>query len=190
MSRDRGRARPEAAERAAEDALLAELAGIYAEVDARFAGWSCEASTTCCRFGLTGREPYVTELELLAVRRAIARSGRRISIDEGPRARSAERGADRAGRGRGRRALPVAGGSSPEGRDEGRCPLLGVDGRCTIYASRPFGCRTFFCDAAVAGDPVSQRDINAFVARIRAIAARLGPGADEGRPLVRALRGR
>ena len=30
------------------------------------------------------------------------------------------------------------------------CPLLSADGRCRIYASRPFGCRTFFCDDAEA----------------------------------------
>jgi len=169
------RPRPGAIDRSVEDALLAELAAILAEVDARFAGWTCDASTTCCRFGLTGREPYVTAVELLAVRRAVARSGRKLDL-------GGSRPAVAPARARGRRALPVA-----EEVDERRCPLLGSDGRCTIYASRPFGCRTFFCDRAIAGDPVTQRDINAFVARIRAVAAKLGPGAEEGRPLVRAL---
>lgn len=181
------RPRPGAADRAAEDALLAELAAIHAEVDARFAGWSCDASTTCCRFGLTGREPYVTGVELLAVRRAVARSGRKLDLGAGrpeaSRSTSAARSrSTSAARSRGRRALPVA-----EEVDERRCPLLGSDGRCTVYASRPFGCRTFFCDRAVAAGPVAQRDINTFVARIKAVAAKLGPGADEGRPLVRAL---
>lgn len=173
------RPRPGGSDRAAEDALLAELAAILAEVDARFAGWTCDASTTCCRFGLTGREPYVTEIELLAVRRAVARSGRKLDLGG---AGSGDVGRGASSRARGRRALPVA-----HEVDERRCPLLGADGRCTIYASRPFGCRTFFCDRAIPADPVTQRDINAFVARIRAVAARLGPGADEGRPLVRAL---
>lgn len=174
------RPRPGATDRAAEDALLAELAAIQAEVDARFAGWTCDASTTCCRFGLTGREPYVTAVELLAVRRAVARSGRKLDLGAGRGGDPSRSGAT--SRSRGRRVLPVA-----EEVDERRCPLLGADDRCTIYASRPFGCRTFFCDRAIAGDPVTQRDINAFVARIRAVAAKLGPGADEGRPLVRAL---
>ena len=31
---------------------------------------------------------------------------------------------------------------------DGSCPLLGPDGRCTIYDSRPFACRTHFCEAA------------------------------------------
>jgi Fe-S-cluster containining protein len=170
--------------RAEEDVLVAELAAILRDVDARFAGWTCEASTTCCRFGVTGREPYVTELELLAVRRAIARSGRRLDLGDARGSRAAARGA----RSRGRRSLPVADTvDAARARDEGRCPLLGADGRCTIYASRPLGCRTFFCDRATPGDPVSQREINGFVARIRAVAVRHGPGADEGRPLVRAL---
>jgi uncharacterized protein len=33
-------------------------------------------------------------------------------------------------------------------REDGACPCLGKDGRCTIYAHRPFGCRTHFCEAA------------------------------------------
>jgi len=173
------RPRPGADDRGAEDTLLRELASIYAEVDARFAGWTCDASTTCCRFGLTGREPYVTGVELLAVRRAVARSGRKLELLEEPM-----------GKRRGRRDLPQADAGGADGADERRCPLLGKDGRCTIYASRPFGCRTFFCDRAIPADPVTQRDINAFVARIRTLAVRLGPGADEGRPLVRALRDR
>jgi Fe-S-cluster containining protein len=34
----------------------------------------------------------------------------------------------------------------PEVRADGGCPFLEPDGkRCSVYASRPFGCRTFFC---------------------------------------------
>jgi uncharacterized protein len=34
----------------------------------------------------------------------------------------------------------------PPPRADGGCPLLDPAGkRCTIYESRPFGCRTFFC---------------------------------------------
>jgi Fe-S-cluster containining protein len=28
---------------------------------------------------------------------------------------------------------------------ETRCPLLGANGRCTVYASRPYNCRRFAC---------------------------------------------
>lgn len=34
----------------------------------------------------------------------------------------------------------------PAPREDGGCPFLDPDGkRCTVYADRPFGCRTFFC---------------------------------------------
>lgn len=35
----------------------------------------------------------------------------------------------------------------PEERSDGGCPFLDAEGkRCTVYAARPFGCRTFFCE--------------------------------------------
>ncbi|MFO0601182.1 MAG: YkgJ family cysteine cluster protein [Myxococcaceae bacterium] len=33
----------------------------------------------------------------------------------------------------------------PPPRDDGACPFLSADSKCTVYADRPFGCRTFFC---------------------------------------------
>ena len=42
--------------------------------------------------------------------------------------------------------LAAKGGQVPEERADGGCPFLEADGkRCSVYASRPFGCRTFFC---------------------------------------------
>ena len=35
-----------------------------------------------------------------------------------------------------------------DGRVVRACPHLGPDARCTIYESRPQGCRDFICDAA------------------------------------------
>lgn len=102
---------------------LASLRGVYAEVDALLTGWSCDASTECCRFGVTGREPYPTAVELAELERAVrARGGL-------PK----------------QRVLPIVG---PRGEDERRCALLSDEGKCLVYASRPFGCRTFFCDRA------------------------------------------
>src|SRR3954469_7541682 len=93
---------------------LQELRGLYAKIARALQGWGCDASTECCRFGVTGREPYPTAVELAELDRAVrARGGL-------PK----------------RRSLPVA--------RERRCTLLGDDGRCLVYASRPFGCRTFF----------------------------------------------
>ncbi|MBX7117213.1 MAG: YkgJ family cysteine cluster protein [Myxococcaceae bacterium] len=37
-------------------------------------------------------------------------------------------------------------GVVPLSRPDGACPLLDATGKhCTVYANRPFGCRTFFC---------------------------------------------
>jgi len=169
------RARPDAGDRAKNDALLAELDGLYAEFYSRGACWTCYCSTACCHFGRPGREPYVTTIELAAIERARARSGRKLggSAPAVSKATAPKRSGDR-------RSLPIA-------KDERRCPLLDDAGRCSIYDARPFGCRTFFCDRALAGDKVTQRDINAYVSRIRDLAAGFGSGDASGRPLTRAM---
>ncbi|MDP2342319.1 MAG: YkgJ family cysteine cluster protein [Deltaproteobacteria bacterium] len=78
-------------------------------------GFGCDCSTECCRFGVTGREPWLTRAEFDVVTAAVKAQGRR---------------------------LPV-----PDDDDgEARCVFLGSDDRCRIYAARPLGCRTFFCD--------------------------------------------
>jgi uncharacterized protein len=42
--------------------------------------------------------------------------------------------------------LAAKDGVVPPPRADGGCPFLAPDGkRCSVYASRPFGCRTFFC---------------------------------------------
>jgi hypothetical protein len=135
-----------------------ELEAIYRDADALFAGWSCSASTDCCRFAVTGREPYVTSVEVALLRRALAATGRRDP---------------------GRRALEVVA--------EGRCPLLTPEGRCQVYAARPLGCRTFYCGRASPAGPVRHRDVQALVRRVQELAARHEPDGDRGRPLRRAL---
>ena len=160
--------------------LLADLAAVYAEADAALAGWSCPASTECCRFEITGREPYVTSVEIEALERAVAALG-------GPRALAARGGAPAGGRagraGRGRRLAVV-----DDGEREGRCPMLDARGRCAVYAWRPLGCRTFYCERASAGAALPQRRINELVRKVQEIAARHRPDGDRGRPLRRALR--
>jgi Fe-S-cluster containining protein len=155
--------------------LLAALDEVYRDAAELFAGWGCPSSTECCRFGITGREPYVTSIELAAVRRAIAARG-------GPRAWKRAKGAsqDPAGLATGKIALPVV-------REERTCPMLTDRGRCAIYEARPLGCRTFYCDRATPGGKVKQRELNALVRQIQEIAARHEPGGDRGRPLTRAL---
>ena len=64
----------------------------------------------------------------------------------------------------GRKALPE--------REDGACPMLRVDGRCMIYADRPFGCRTHFC--ATAGGPYARSEVLDLIRRLEAVDAQLG----------------
>jgi hypothetical protein len=146
-----------------ELALLAELAALYDDVDALYEGASCDQSTECCRFGVTGREPQVTSIELAMVQRAIGRRG-------GPPAKK-------------HRALPLGG----DGARERACPMLTQPGRCAVYAARPLGCRTFFCSRAVLSAPVDRRDLRQIVHRLSALALRHAPSGDQPRALSRAL---
>lgn len=76
----------------------------------------------------------------------------------------------------GRRALPV--------RNDGACPLLDpATGKCLIYDSRPFGCRTHFCPAA--GGPYPRRDVAGLIHKLEEAALRLG--GSEARPLAPAI---
>jgi hypothetical protein len=148
-----------------------KLLALYGEADALLDGQTCACSqggvlvpqeAPCCHFALIGREPHPTAVELEEVRHAM----RGASVTPVRPAR-----------------LPLA--------DLRSCPLLSVDGRCRIYASRPFGCRTFFCDNA-AGPFGEQRkpprtlllDIGR---RIADLSASFAPHDPHPRPLLRAL---
>jgi hypothetical protein len=73
--------------------------------------------------------------------------------------------AARGWRAAGRKSLPV--------RPDGKCPMLDEkSGRCLIYESRPFGCRTHFCRAA--GGPYERRDVVDLIRRLEALDASLG----------------
>ncbi|MEZ5303910.1 MAG: YkgJ family cysteine cluster protein [Verrucomicrobiales bacterium] len=78
----------------------------------------------------------------------------------------------------GRKALPPS--ADP---NAGRCPLLGRDGRCTIYAARPFGCRTHFC--AAAGGMLPRKALQHLIHRLEAVAEQLGQ--TDPRPLESAV---
>jgi Fe-S-cluster containining protein len=164
-SRRLGSSRADKRDAQREDSLLSELAALYAETDALHATTTCPASTECCRFGVTGREPYVTSIEVLAIQRAVAAVGGPLS----PR----------------RRALPLFGNSSEHERT---CPLLNDGGRCSIYQSRPFGCRTYFCERASRLGPNPRDQEKHLVARLRALAERHVAGGDLPRPLTQVLR--
>lgn len=68
-------------------------------------------------------------------------------------------------------ALVAAKGWMATGRKElpepvdGTCPLLQLEtGRCFIYADRPFGCRTHFCEAA--GGPYPRKLVLDLIRRL------------------------
>lgn len=144
-----------------EAELLEELFALYRQVDLSQEGASCPASTECCRFGVTGREPYVTSVEIAALRRAVARRGGPLS----PK----------------RRALPLTPGGSQKA--ERICVLLDAAGRCSVYESRPFGCRTFHCARATLPATLTGSERRELVNRLRDIASRHEPGGDAPRPL-------
>jgi uncharacterized protein len=149
--------------RESEAELLHALGALYAQADALYAGWSCPRSTECCRFGISGREPYVTSLEQRALSRALARRG-------GPLPNRA-------------RALPLAGSAA----GERACPLLDRGGRCAAYADRPLGCRTFYCRRASEDRSPDRGAKRALVQRLRELAERHRPGGELARPLTRVL---
>ena len=60
----------------------------------------------------------------------------------------------------------------PESED-GACPMLKRDtGRCMIYADRPFGCRTHFCEAA--GGPYPRKQVLDLIRRLEEVDRQLG----------------
>lgn len=81
------------------------------------------------------------------------------------------------------KALRAAGRKRLPERTDGACPLLDPEGRCLVYADRPFGCRTHFC--AAAGGPYARREVSDLIHRLEEIDARLG--GDGGRALPGAV---
>lgn len=58
----------------------------------------------------------------------------------------------------------------PAARADGACPFLDAAGtRCTVYESRPFGCRTFFCHRITGPAKVPAEDTNALLERLAAL---------------------
>ena len=76
-------------------------------------------------------------------------------------------------------ALVAAKGFRATGRKElsapadGACPFLKREtGRCLIYADRPFGCRTHFCEAA--GGPYARKEVLDLIRRLEEVDRKLG----------------
>jgi len=145
----------------------ARLLALYAEVDAILAEYTCDASTACCRFGVTGREPYPTAAERAEIEHAVKSLG---------------------GEGALRRRLPLAPLEGAAVREERVCPLLSEAGKCRIYASRPFGCRTFFCERAVGPRKMPRPEIQRISRDIAALSAEAFPSDPHARPLTHFLK--
>lgn len=138
----------------------AELRKLFAEADALVENLICDASTDCCRFGVTGREPYVTAAEVAELREGLKTNAKH------PR----------------KKRLDLIG--------EKRCPVLSDEGRCTAYDSRPLGCRTFFCQAALqksGGAKLPHRELRRIAKDIEEISRQAFPDQPGTRPLTRVL---
>jgi Fe-S-cluster containining protein len=123
---------------------LTALNALYDEAGGLLRGWSCDGSTDCCRFDVTGREPHLWPAEWALLAKGIAARGARL------------------------RRLPLA----------GTCPLLGSDGRCTVYDARPFGCRTYYCARATGPTRRPPRaELAEIGRRIATLSERSQPGA-------------
>lgn len=154
--------------------LRAELLALYDEVDALLAPYRCESSHDCCDFGKTGREPYPTPIELEELQRAM-RSANVCAVPK-------------------KKRLTVVGATARV------CPMLSPEGRCRVYAARPFGCRTFFCERVVlAGIPgedtggrsdvrLPRKEVQHLARRVAELAARFSPADPRPRPLTRAIK--
>jgi hypothetical protein len=70
------------------------------------------------------------------------------------------------------KALRATGRTRLPNRTDATCPLLADDGRCVIYADRPFGCRTHFC--AAAGGPYARREVSDLIHRLEHLDRQLG----------------
>ena len=55
----------------------------------------------------------------------------------------------------------------PEPRADGGCPFLDASGkRCTVYAARPLGCRTYFCHRVRGPGDAPVEKMNALLERL------------------------
>jgi len=71
------------------------------------------------------------------------------------------------------RGVRAAGRKQLPERADGACPLLHPQtGKCTIYADRPFGCRTHFCPSA--GGQYARAEVIDLIRRLEKVDAALG----------------
>ena len=67
-------------------------------------------------------------------------------------------------------------GALPPARADGACPFLDDAGRrCRVYAERPLGCRTYFCNRVVGPKHEPRDTLNALSRRLEFINQRMQP---------------
>ena len=77
------------------------------------------------------------------------------------------------------------GGVLPPPRDDGGCPFLdGSGARCSVYADRPFGCRTFFCSRMTGPREHPRDEVIALSKRLERVAQALDEDAEGPKPLL------
>ena len=73
----------------------------------------------------------------------------------------------------------------PPPRADGGCPYLDAAGkRCTVYADRPFGCRTFFCSRIRGPSRQPADTVTALLLRLERVSQRVRPSLTGPRPLL------
>jgi Fe-S-cluster containining protein len=73
----------------------------------------------------------------------------------------------------------------PPPRADGGCPYLDAAGkRCTVYADRPFGCRTFFCSRIRGPSRQPADTVTALLLRLERVSQRVLPSLKGPRPLL------
>ena len=78
-------------------------------------------------------------------------------------------------------ALRAVGRTRLQDKADGSCPLLEPGtGKCTIYESRPFSCRTHFC--AAAGGPYARREVIDLLRRLEDVDFALGGAGPQTLP--------
>lgn len=65
------------------------------------------------------------------------------------------------------------------------CAFLQDDGLCSVYASRPFGCRTFFCEKREGPREYPRREVNRLAQELLELSVRHFPTQREVRPMRR-----
>ena len=85
------------------------------------------------------------------------------------------------------RALSKRRETVPPPRADGACRLLSPAGGCSVYADRPLGCRTFYCERGSGPARVSRETITQLMVRLERLSLELDPDVLNPRPLREGL---